>query len=289
MVRKVIASACGIDIHVKPGWDYSFFASPYHAHREFSAVDIYQSHDFGDAALSPVEGIVSGVKEYDSPTPGKETLPEYLTFVKKGEYVARMMHYKPSVNEGTNVGVGDRIGELITNGFFTYWTDPGIHLEIRSCGNLMRARGGIELKPVFSKKNDAPNETIHGVVTHSCPRNTTVELSKPAVCLVDGSQAVLDGNLMLDYAGMFGQFPRHGIVYFSGIQIGKVTRTGSYMTQFAAEGLTFHANGRELAGASFVSHGRIMKLLPKKYGATMYEPGEEVELLITKAATQLGL
>jgi len=282
VVGKVIASACGIDIHAKPGCDYSFFASPYQAHRDFAAVDIYQGINFGDLALSPVDGVVYKTVKFDSPTPTKRSLPEYLTLARNGECIVRMMHFKPSVKEGEEISVGDVIGTSIKNGFFTYWVDPGIHLEIRREKDMLRAKGGLELSPAHPCQSAEPSSSILGTVIDSCARNTKVELSEPAAAQVGSECAALDGTLSLDYAGVYGSFAPGERVFFNGIQIGKMRSAGKHMSTFATEKLAVYANDVPLAGVSFISEGRIMKLLPKKYGSTLFEIGEDIQLTIKR-------
>ena len=281
-MKKKIASACGIDICVGQGGDYSFFASPYQAHRDFAAVDIYQGSDFGGPARSPVDGVVENIRAFDSPTPTKRSLPEYLTLVRNGDSIVRMMHFTPSVKIGEEISVGDVIGTLINNGFFTYWVDPGIHVEVRKEKDFLRAKGGFELSPALNGVTGGPSKEIRGTVIGSCARNTTVELAEPAVAQAGGKPALLDGTLSLDYAGVYGAFAPKDRVFLDRIQIGKIRSAGKHMSTFATEKLAVYANDVPLAGVSFISQGRIIKLLPKKYGTALFEKGEEIELSIRK-------
>src|SRR5512137_272441 len=97
----------GVRIFAEADWEYTFFGSPYPAHHEFRAIDIYQSKDFGDVAVSPVAGTVYRTMRFDSPSLGKAPLPEYLTIIRCGDYLAKIMHIEPTVKDGEKVAVGD--------------------------------------------------------------------------------------------------------------------------------------------------------------------------------------
>jgi len=62
------------------------------------------------------------------------------------------MHVSPEVNEGDSISNGDIIGRTITNGFFSYWADPAIHVEVRRCGDFLRPLGGFKLRPASDIK-----------------------------------------------------------------------------------------------------------------------------------------
>jgi len=89
---------------------------------------------------------------YKSPTITGQSLPEHLIIIRRGEYAARIMHVSPEVNEGDSISNGDIIGRTITNGFFSYWADPAIHVEVRRCGDFLRPLGGFKLRPASDIK-----------------------------------------------------------------------------------------------------------------------------------------
>jgi hypothetical protein len=47
---------------------------------------------------------------------------------------------------GDVVEVGKPLGILLRSGFFDFWTDPHIHVEVRSPSDPIRAMGGFMLE-----------------------------------------------------------------------------------------------------------------------------------------------
>ena len=177
----LLAEAGGLKLWMDDSWSVSFFSSPYVGHRLLSAVDIYQGADFGEEAFSPVSGVVHKIMRFDSPSPGGGSLPEYLILIGKNHSLARIMHVEPSVSEGELVRVGEPIGIFIKNGFFSYWVDAGMHVEVRKKTSIMRSTGGLELKPApaLTETNGYSDESVSlkGRVMRSTERNTVVELN----------------------------------------------------------------------------------------------------------------
>jgi len=280
MVSKIIAESCGIEIRAEKEWHYSFFSSPYQAHRDFAAVDIDQNKAFGDLAVSPVTGEVAKILRFDSPTPTTKTLPEHLTIIKNREHVSRIMHIEPTAEIGDVIEAGDPLGRFVCNGFFSYWVGPIMHVEIRRPGDFLRARGGCELKPL--RKNGVRKrqvEELTGRITGSGKNNISVSLNNPGVGAVAGQPALLDGATCLDYAGVWGSFPVGETVYYNGIPLGRINKTGKYMSTYKTNQLVVCVNGKPFEGISFMSCGHA-RLLPKKYGESGLKKGERVEIII---------
>lgn len=282
MVIGLIARAKNIEVYAESDWEYTFLGSPFPAHGDFSAMDIYQGRDFGDTALSPVCGRVYKTMRFDSPSLGGETLPEYLTLVRSGDYVAKIMHIKPSVREGDRVDVGDELGCFIKNGFFTFWVDAALHLEVRSISDCVRARGGFELEPISEGNVEDPAEVpeIEGTVLHSGERNMVVSLNVDGVVRVGDKYALVDGATIIGYCGVLGVFDLGGEVFFNEIRIGKIGKVGNYMSVFRTDGLRVYANDIEFAGISFMFGRRLVRLLPKKYGNPQLREGEKVRITL---------
>ncbi len=283
MVMEVFAEAEGVEIYAGKEWEYSFFASPYTAHRDFAAVDLYQGRDFGETAVSPVSGIVFKIMKFDTPTPTKESLPEYLTMIKVKNKLARIMHVEPSVKEGDRLAVGDELGRFIQNGFFFYWVDAGMHVEVRDLDDYMRSRGTYELKPLFNsevKEEDKQARELRGEVVDVSDRNITVDLGTSNVAKVGDTYAFMDGATLIGYGGVLGRFKINEVVFFNGIRIGKISKVGSYMSMFDIDDLKIKANDIELGGFSFMFNSPVIRLLPKKYEKPLFEEGEEILLEI---------
>ncbi len=144
---KKIAMHQDIDIFA-PGYSrFSFLKSPYAAHQTFSAVDIYYG-DFGGDAFSPVDGKVVDVKSFDSPTPFKEwDSKEYVIAIRQNDHVIKILHVKPDVSPGDVISIGDKIGTFIHNGYFIFWNDPVMHVEVRRPDDYLRASNCLRLTP----------------------------------------------------------------------------------------------------------------------------------------------
>lgn len=275
----IIAKSNDVEIYAEKEWEFSFFASPYHAHREFGAVDIYQGRDFGDIAISPVNGRVFKIMKFESPSLGK-ALPEYLILIKNGSYLVRIMHIEPSVREGDKIHVGDEIGKFINNGYFYFWSDANIHVEVRDLNNYLRARGGYELMPTFTNKIDGKTSVseLEGVVVNVSKRNITIKLNKNNVVKIWNEYALMDCATPLGYGGILGKFKLGDEIYFNGIKIGKIDNVGNYMSTFKTEKLMVFANDIEFSGISFIFGRRVMRLLPKRYGRHVLRKGDRVKI-----------
>ncbi len=279
MVMKPIAEACGIEICAEKGQEYSFFSSPYQAHRDFSAVDIHASWEFGCEVASPVGGVVQKIMSFDSPTPTEKSLPEHLIIIKKGGYAARIMHVEPAVKAGEKISPGDIIGRSIANGFFTYWNDPTVHVEIRKENDYLRARGGFMLKPeaAITPCRSADN-TLGGIVTKTSSHNSTVILSRGVSLRVGGSLVQPDGTTCLDYSGLFGSFVVGEEVFLGDVKLGKVIDSRPYMSTYATSPLRVLVNETPYEGIAFTNRQDVIKLLPRGYGRSVLKEGDRVRL-----------
>lgn len=111
---------------------FSFFNSPYPAHKHGKAVDIYSS-------LSPVDGRVKKIIKLSH---------DYVILIEcseNPEIFAKILHIKPSVKPGEKINSGNELGTFIRSKFFDPWTDNHLHLELRKKEDPVRARGGHRL------------------------------------------------------------------------------------------------------------------------------------------------
>lgn len=144
---KKIAKHSDIDIYAPQNSRFSFLKSPYAAHQANSAVDIYYGC-FGGEALSPVDGKIIDIRSFDTPTPFKNRdSREFLVAIRQEKYVIKIIHIKPDVVIGEEVSKGERIGTFIKNGYFIFWNDPVMHVEVRSPGDYLRASNNLQLTP----------------------------------------------------------------------------------------------------------------------------------------------
>ncbi len=127
--------ALGIEVWLPKRHYLSFTNSPYYAHHRLAAIDIYPPRGEREA-LSPIEGKLLFHKVIGG---------EHVLGFKSGDAYVRILHVKPYLNAGESVYVGDPLGELVWSPTFLRWTDPHLHLEVRSSESFVGARGGVKL------------------------------------------------------------------------------------------------------------------------------------------------
>ncbi|AHF80107.1 hypothetical protein [Thermococcus paralvinellae] len=130
----------------KDAW-FSFFNSPYPAHKFGTAIDVY----FSGKALFPFEeGKVLEIRKVRTPqyVPIRE---DYLTIFQVEGFCLKVLHVKPSLKLEEKIYLGDEIGELVVSGFFRPWSDKHAHFELRDCKDRYRARGGFLIHPKILK------------------------------------------------------------------------------------------------------------------------------------------
>lgn len=233
-----IASFCGIKIYAQLSNRVTFFNSPYPAHFEHKAVDIYP---FFHDAPSPVEGKVTYIYEFTAPRTKQFQMltKEYLIAIETpvaSEYLVRILHVKPIVKVGDSVKVGQILGEMVKNGHFDSWTDLHMHVEIRPRDNLIRARGGM---PIYASLKwekfygMLPASSFQGKVIVQRPNYTLLKGPIARMGLFSGLPVtvgkgigILDGGL--PHYGFGGVLARGKVeigdpVYIDGVKIGHVT------------------------------------------------------------------
>lgn len=58
------------------------------------------------------------------------------------------------------VSVGDYIGKLVRSGFFNFWTNKHLHIEVKRLENPLRAKGAYHIEPINSCDNNIRYQTI---------------------------------------------------------------------------------------------------------------------------------
>lgn len=157
----------------------AMYDSPYVAHRQGRAVDLFPGDRSGPEGLSveapsPVAGRVEAVRSVRAPTKPYADAEDHLVVVavdgnsggvrpslrrppddvRDGpetngdgpDYRARLLHVDPSVDEGDRVEVGEPLGRLVRSGYFAPWVDNHLHLGIRpDDADPVRASGSLSL------------------------------------------------------------------------------------------------------------------------------------------------
>ncbi len=117
--------------------------SPYPGHVLGGAVDIYAPQPYMPAE----EGKVLAVKKF--PTPRNRVNSEeydYLLLLQRDNIVIKILHVRPECHVGDYLRLGDLLGGYLDSGFFYPWTEPHMHVEIRSSDDPIRALGSHQLR-----------------------------------------------------------------------------------------------------------------------------------------------
>jgi hypothetical protein len=138
------------------GWDvlsryrrFSLYNSPFVAHDRGCAIDLYPGDErhTEEVAPSPVAGEVIETIAVEAPPKPYAADRDHLILVDTGEYVARLLHVRPDVAAGDEVGRGDPLGELVRAGFFAPWVANHVHLGFREHGaDPYRASGSLPVE-----------------------------------------------------------------------------------------------------------------------------------------------
>ncbi|MFO8115582.1 MAG: hypothetical protein R6U01_09550 [Halorubrum sp.] len=131
---------------------FSRFNSPYPAHDDGCAVDLYPEAGRG---ISPVAGVVRETRTVGCPDRSYAASEDHLIIVDLDDEwcrradaevgtVARILHVIPEVSPGDRVAVGDDLGPTTRSGFFGQWVDDHVHLGFRAPGaSALRASGSL--------------------------------------------------------------------------------------------------------------------------------------------------
>lgn len=209
----LVATSEGVNIHCSSNGKFSFFNSPYPSHRTFTGIDIYPQINFGDVAPSPVSGRVEKIRRVKCPEGKgfKSSKVDYLLILRSLENpkrVIKILHVDPIVKYGETIHVGQELGVLIRSGYFDFWTDPHIHVEVRRPSDALRARGGFRLESAMKleMKDMKPVKELRGTVVESKPEYSLISIEtelKYGIPVNLGDRlGILDGGI--PHYGWFG-------------------------------------------------------------------------------------
>jgi hypothetical protein len=267
---KKIASHNDIDIFAPDNSRFSFLKSPYAAHKTHSAVDIYYG-SFGSDALSPVDGEVVDSRGFDTPTPFKDRdSKEYVIALRQKEHVVKILHIKPDVEIGERLSAGDKIGTFIQNGYFIFWNDPVMHVEVRQPGDFLRASNSLSLVPgiKWGKLSSRKRIDLECRVVDLNKRYAL--LSAPYDTCGDIRGFAMDSGFLDGYIALGTESSFFGIIKQQGYLHPEVLTL-----EITAEGRMVDCAG--VAFCLFFYEPRI-KLLPKKYSDELFSVGDRVRI-----------
>ena len=295
---RIVGVAQGVAIQAPDDAYFSYFNSPYIGHSLGTAIDIYPRHqEWEGPVLSPVSGKVAKIRKMQM---GKEKrfpaedfdygiaiLPEH-----ESRDAVRVMHCRPTVQEGEKLDLGDQIGCAIRSRYFNYWTGPHYHVEIVPLDSFSRSTKSYPLDiPVSNEQHhrgskDLGVEFLITQVSDDCAIGFSRESSFTSVGDLVGLSAysgsgsalgIIDGGLShYQHGGVLGsKKTKEGeLVNIGGLPVGCIAskRKGlSYFKRGPAIVATF--DGIELRGLScFVYPHHYTKkgvpqliLIPREY------------------------
>ena len=279
---RPVASARGVDIFCPENGKFAFLKSPFAAHTTLSAVDIYSGGTFGDIAPSPVEGEVIDIRKYPSPTPFKDRdFMEYIIAIRQDDSVVKILHSKPVVEVGDTVDVGDPLGILIKNGYFYFWNEPPLHVEVRDAGDYIRASNNNPLLAKFSFSGDNSMESNITCRVVFCNekyallkgdyKGAGVKGYELGGCLLDGIISLGDWDA-IDYFGLIGKDVPVPCMRSVGNRF-MIAAKYVKASIFTEKPVDCRALGFSL---SFCEP--VIKLIPLKYGEKLFDVGDCVDI-----------
>ncbi|WP_436346698.1 hypothetical protein [Natronorubrum sp. FCH18a] len=194
---------------------FSLYNSPYPAHDEGCAIDLYPGtlrDGRTTSAPSPVSGTVLETRAVRAPPKPYAPEHDYLILVEcdgPGNLeglTARTLHVEPSVEAGERVERGDSLGTLVRAGFFAPWVDNHLHVGFRGPDqNPHRASGslplslGIGIRPLEWDGTGAVVSTgdtyaVLGAPTHPDPGEAFVGVRADGGGVLDGGLPHYDGG-----------------------------------------------------------------------------------------------
>ncbi len=271
----------------------SFFKSPFAAHETGSAVDIAYG-DFGEGAHSPVDGVVMDIREFDTPTPFKDRdFKEYLTAIRCGEFVVKILHVKPSVEIGDRVRCGEEFGTFIKSGYFYFWNFSHLHVEVRMPDDYLRASNNMPLDipvgaviPSKDGRRDGTSDAFEfsGEVVFSDERYALIDC--PDISRGGDLNGYSANGYLLDGFIPSGDHALHrfGLIGNGDTELPFETFRSignSHMVHSSGVDLrVFDENKHRLpvGGASFIMFfgNPLIKLIPTRYGEHLPQCGEQV-------------
>ncbi|MEM2896407.1 MAG: hypothetical protein QW265_05150 [Candidatus Bathyarchaeia archaeon] len=310
MKFKPIAESMNVEVYASEENFLSFFNSPYYAHTQASAVDIYtKRREYDIPALSPVNGKVVNIVRFKTPKPkhfaGSEE--DYIIAVqsnKNSSVWVRILHARPSVKIAQKVSVGDEIGKYLPSGYFNFWTDPHIHIEIRNPANIIRAKGGYTVNTLqiddkeFNDEELVEGKPLEGKVELISKRYLILNLESPKLRLgnfygiranIGKYKGILDcGFPYYGYGGVHAE-QSNGIemgdyVKFLGFNIGIVVNKIKNFVMFKTIPLRVKIRDKVFKGLSFYLHMNELvnfKLVPIQPNSFSFKFGEKLKVEIT--------
>jgi len=282
-----------ISLRIPESYHFTLTNSPYYAHLNFSAVDIYPP--IGESiVLSPFDGILVFYKKLHE---------EHICGFKADTGYIRVLHVKPIVKEGEKVCTGDVLGELQHSPTFRPWTDYHAHIEIRFNKEFIRARGGQKLRvgnDIITKLRSSTQDLVLNL------NNTIIEgriylirrekyiiikpkhyhsgYLSPIIVDINGLRGFLEGGIPYYRHGgvLINEYKDTKInVVMGGKPLGYVNKVYEHYLHITPYNIEFHIGKLPLKGISLYINFRYIKAIPKSWEYVDLSEGDEVELTLS--------
>ena len=238
---------------------FSRFNSPYPAHDDGRAIDLYPA---GEVGISPVAGVVRETRTVGCPNRPYAADADHLIVIDLDDdwcrrvgtepgTVARILHVIPRVTPGDRVGVGDSLGPMTRSGFFGQWVDNHVHLGFRRPeADPLRASGSLPVAVDVAVEPLSWDGT--GVVVERGPTHAVLDAPAHSARGERFAAIASDGGVPLDgglahYAGggAFEALSEGAAVDLFGTRVGVAAGRG-----IAWEAVDVLANGDRVVGLS---------------------------------------
>ena len=298
-----IATSGGVTLFAPARSYISFTNSPYYSHQHALAVDIYHLSD-ETTAFSPVYGDMVEVFTVRSPRSKlfRAEEEERLLVIRPVEnpgVVVRILHTNCNPDLPLKLTVGASIGQIVRSGFYDFWTDHHIHVEVRKPTQLLRAKGSLPMVPLTHRSR------LVGTLCETSPVLRIVRVTKNYTLV----EPIEDGLLSLGPLQGFGcrvgaaigildagvPHYRLGSVHLErdsavapgdpvtlwGTPIGKVIGCSHGQALFTSQSMEVRSDDHVIRGLSvytWVSRRPLLKLIPLRPHRPIWCEGDVMKL-----------
>lgn len=289
---ELVASSQGVSIQCPSDGKVSFFNSPYPAHHVYTAIDVYPKRFFGDAAPSPVRGEVVKIRRVMCPIGRffEGSSFDYVILIRSSENpdrLTKILHVAPIVETGEIVEAGEDLGILLRSGYFNFWTEPHIHVEIRKPSDPLRARGAFEIKRSTEIDQAETPKELRGTAIEVKRDYSLISLAgafREGVYVEIASRSALP-DAGIPHYGWIGihtndTVPIGEAVKLCGKHIGTIESAHDGMALGKCTDFGFRLGKHQVGLSLFlhVSSNPLIKVVPYKPGVLGIEESEEVSL-----------